>query len=328
MATPIVIDTHTHWFPPAYVDVLRHEAERSPEFAREHGRTIRAVSAPGTPGTRLDVQIEEMAGAGVDTALVSLPPPATTFGDADTAARVAVSANDTLIEAAAEFGMRVRVLASLPLPHLEASLRELDRVASLDEVVGVQVLSTGKRSEATPDRFEVVLAEAASRGLPVVLHPAIEPLPAAFADWELMATVGAPMSSTVGALRLVFAGVLDRVPQLSLVVPHLGGALPYLLQRIADFGNGEAQHGIEHYLGSRMYFDTCSYHPPAMRCAVDTVGSGRLVLGSDYPFRGPARRAVDDVRDFFAGDVAATAAVLGGNAQALFSLGRQLSSIT
>jgi len=108
------------------------------------------------------------------------------------------------------------------------------------------------------------------------------------------------------------------------VVPHPGGFLPYVVQRMADFGRGDAEHDLEHYLRTRVHLDTCSYHPPAMRCAVDTVGADRLVLGSDYPFRGPQQRAVDDVRGFFAADPQTTAAVLGATAVRLFAGAHEL----
>jgi aminocarboxymuconate-semialdehyde decarboxylase len=32
-----------------------------------------------------------------------------------------------------------------------------------------------------------------------------------------------------------------------------------------------------------IYLDTVSYHPPAVRCAIDTIGIDKLVYGSDAP---------------------------------------------
>lgn len=259
-----------------------------------------------------------MAEAGVDVSLVSLPPPAATFGDAETARRVAQDANDELVDAAAGSGGRLVALLSLPLSHIDASLVELDRLADSPHVCGVQVIASGRSRDITPDAAEEVLGAIADRGLVVVLHPAVEPMPPAYGDWMLEASLAPVMSSSVAAARLVLSGLLDRHPELTLVVPHLGGTLPYLPQRVADFGRGEADHKLAYYLRTRVYLDTCSYHPPAMRCAVETTGADRLMLGSDYPFRGAVRRAVEDVRTFFADDHTATAAVLGGTAGGLF----------
>jgi aminocarboxymuconate-semialdehyde decarboxylase len=93
--------------------------------------------------------------------------------------------------------------------------------------------------------------------------------------------------------------------------------LPYIAQRVADFGRGAAEHEFLHYLQHRIYVDSCSYHPPAMRCVVETMGPDRLVMGSDFPNRGPSARTVADVVGFFEdGDVRAM--VLGGTARSIF----------
>jgi aminocarboxymuconate-semialdehyde decarboxylase len=178
-------------------------------------------------------------------------------------------------------------------------------------------LATGRSQEVAPDRAEALLARAADLALPVVIHPALEPLPPTYDDWMLAATLGPIVSSSLAAARLVLSGVLDRVPELTIVVPHLGGMLPYVQQRIADFGRGAAEQDFAHYLQHRLYVDTCSYHPPALRCAVETMGVDRLVMGSDFPNRGPAGRAVADVIDYFQ-DEDARAMVLGGTARKLF----------
>ena len=83
-------------------------------------------------------------------------------------------------------------------------------------------------------------------------------------------------------------------------------------------GKGEGAHDMPHYLRTRLYLDTCSYHPPAFRCALETAGAGRLVLGTDYPFRGTLQRAVDDVNEN-APDDEARAAILGGTAARWFA---------
>lgn len=313
-----VVDTHTHYVPPSYRAALDRQAATSPVFARE--QRLRLQSSPGddAPANRLDLRIEEMDAAGVDTSLLSLPPPAATFGTAEVASRVARDANDEMIAAAAASRGRLSVLLSLPLAHRDAALAELERAAGSPHVAGVQVLTTGRSTEVAPDAAEEVLGAITALDLPVVLHPAVEPLPPVYEDWMLGASLAPVMSSSVAAVRLVLSGLLDRHPTMVVVVPHLGGTIPFLLQRILDFGRGAAEHDLAHYLRTRLYLDTCSYHPPAMRCAVETVGADRLLLGSDYPFRGAVQRAVEDVRTFFGSDLEAARLVLGGTAQRLF----------
>jgi aminocarboxymuconate-semialdehyde decarboxylase len=151
----------------------------------------------------------------------------------------------------------------------------------------------------------------------VLVHPALERLPTAQLDWGIDACLAAPVSSSLGVLRLILSGMLDRVPALTPVVPHLGGVLPFLAQRVDDQAAGVNRHSPGHYLRTRLLYDTCSFRPPALRATVETTGATRLLLGSDFPFRGPLDRAVGDVNAHLA--AADRAAVLGGNAIRAFS---------
>ena len=126
------------------------------------------------------------------------------------------------------------------------------------------------------------------------------------------------VSSSLSAARMILSGRLDQVPDLHLIVPHLGGVLPYLTQRFADFGQALAANDFGWYLRHRLYFDTCSFHPPAFRCAVETCGVGRLIMGTDYPIRGPLQRAVDDITSTLSDDKE-RAGVLGATAGQWFS---------
>jgi aminocarboxymuconate-semialdehyde decarboxylase len=315
--TDVVIDTHSHWYPRSYAEALLRQADADADFARQRAYTVSQSQDLALPVNRLDARLAEMDEAGVDVTVLSLPPPATTFGAAATAAEMAARTNDELLEAAVSSGGRLRALISLPLPHVPESLAELHRVAGAAGLSGVQVLATGEHRDVAPDQAEPVLALCADLGLTVVLHPATDPLQDTYDDWALWATIGPVVSSSLAAARLVLGGLLDRVPALDLVVPHLGGVLPYLCQRLEDFGPGEAANPLGHYLRTRLFYDTCSYHQPALRCAVETCGADRFVLGTDYPVRGPLRRGVEDIRAFFTGEVE-RAAVLGGVAAKLF----------
>jgi aminocarboxymuconate-semialdehyde decarboxylase len=289
------IDTHSHWIPPSFIAAIDREAQRSEEFARDFG--MFSAFPADAPVRRLDLRVEEMDGCGLDRSVLSVPPPGVTFGDRDERRRVAVEANDEILGAAAEHPGRFTVLVSLPLPHVEDALAELERVAGNPSTGGVSLLTVSEHWTPDDAALEPVYRRIAELGLPLVTHPAVEPLPAAWSDWALAASVGPVVSSTLGVARLALSGMLDRVPELDVVVPHLGGLLPYIAQRVADFGAGEAEHDLLHYLRERLWLDTCSFHPPAFRCALETSGVERLMLGSDYPFRGPLARAVQDVVD-------------------------------
>src|SRR5207249_4116926 len=82
-----VIDTHTHWRPPGYAEFMVEEAARNSAFAHEQALSIRSAQDPRPPVDKLRAQLDDMNDGGIDVSLVSLPPPATTFGQGAFAAR-------------------------------------------------------------------------------------------------------------------------------------------------------------------------------------------------------------------------------------------------
>lgn len=313
----VCIDTHSHWMPRVHLDAVHELLREQPALVRDYGGMLSTAERPDAPLVALEGRIAEMDECGVDVSVISLPPPAATFGSTPTARRVAAAANDAMLAAAEHFAGRFSILLALPLPDVEGSLAELDRVASHPLAQGVSALTNAETWTLDEPHFEVVWASLAQRRLPLVLHPAFDCRPAKFTDWTVGGSLHAVMSSSLGVARLVMSGMLDRVPTLDVIVPHLGGTIPYLAQRFVDMGRGDAEHDMAHYLRHRLYLDTCSYHPPAFRCALDTVGADRLVLGTDYPFRGSLQRAVDDVIEN-APTADARAAILGRTASQWF----------
>ena len=314
----LAVDTHSHLAPPSYLEALRAYAPGDPTFAARN-RFLLTLD-PDSPLCRVEVRIGEMDGAEVSTSLLSLPPPGVQFGGEGAHAAVAARANDEFLEAAQQSPGRFAVLLALPLPDVGACLAELERVGGDPAVAGVGLLTTASPWTLDEERFTPVFEAAAAAGLPLVLHPALDPLPPAFSAFGIESSLGPVISSSVGALRMIFAGVFDRVPGLAAVVPHLGGTIPYLAQRVVDLSRDvHAEKDLVSYCRERLYFDTCSFHRPAFRCAVETVGVERLVLGSDYPYRGTLRRAVDDVVTAGLGPDE-TDAVLALTARRLFGL--------
>ena len=102
---------------------------------------------------------------------------------------------------------------------------------------------------------------------------------------------------SASALRLILGGTLDRVPDFDVIVPQLGGTIPFQMQRAIDLSPGGIEHDLLHYLRHRMWLDSNALWAPALRCAIDTVGVERIVFGSDYPLRCTLDEAVRDISD-------------------------------
>jgi aminocarboxymuconate-semialdehyde decarboxylase len=93
---------------------------------------------------------------------------------------------------------------------------------------------------------------------------------------------------SVAAMRLVFSGVMERHPNLKIVMSHTGGALPYQAGRMDKNGKAaKLPHPPSTYI-KRMYTDTVSPHTAGMRFAIEYYGTDRVMYGTDYPCWDPA----------------------------------------
>jgi aminocarboxymuconate-semialdehyde decarboxylase len=169
------------------------------------------------------------------------------------------------------------------------------------------------------ERFEVFWAAAERTGALVFIHPTTRGFDvSALGDHYLWNTVGNPMETTVTAAHMVMAGVLERHPELRVLLAHGGGALPALRGRLRH------AHGFQPQARSRLsepvdeslrrfYYDTITHDAGLLRSLVDYVGAGHVVLGSDYPFDMADARPAETVRECRL-DAAQEQAILAGNA--------------
>ena len=114
--------------------------------------------------------------------------------------------------------------------------------------------------------------------------------------------VGAPVEDTISIMQLITHGIPARYPDIKIINSHLGGALPMLLQRADDQYRWEAPDTPERpsVAARRMWYDTVGHgHVPALRCAIDSFGADRLLLGTDFPYENGDTfvRAVDYIND-------------------------------
>jgi predicted TIM-barrel fold metal-dependent hydrolase len=291
------IDTHSHWVSASYAEHLTRYAEVDAEFASLSALMLRWVADPDSRFRKIERRVKDMDDCGFDVSVVSLPPPGVIFGPQSLRREIASQSNDELLEACTEHSGRLLASIALPLPYTEDALEELERVAAHPLTRAVTILANTEEFTLDDPRIEPIWKRVAELGLPVQTHPALDCTQPAFEPWLLRSTLGPVMASSLSIARMVLSGLFDRIGDLNVIVPHLGGTLPYLAQRFDDFGLGEAEHPLSHYLKSRLYVDTCSFHPPALRCAVETMGTDRIVMGSDYPWRGRLSRLVDDVTE-------------------------------
>lgn len=174
-------------------------------------------------------------------------------------------------------------------------------------------------------RFHPLYAEADRLGAILDIHPT-DPLGVeAMTDYWLMPLVGFLADTTLTAAKLVFAGIPESCPNIKWVLSHLGGAIPYLAERLdrgwEAFPDCRADISIKptEYLRN-FYYDAVNFDPAAVRLAVDFAGADRVLAASDYP------HAIGNIPRMKASLAALNVSgterkkILGGNAQALYRL--------
>ncbi len=294
------IDMHAHFYPKRYLDTLQQltEGDATP-WAQGVRKMLNAKIAPNRRMVDIHAHLEDMDRAGVDMEVLSLSMPHVYFDDLDTAVELAKITNNEIAEICAQHPTRFKGFAVLPLPHMDATLAELDRAMNTLGLHGVTLGANIKGRHLDEEAFLPLYQELDHQRTALFLHPMIPPAVEEMADYNMSAAVGFLVDSTLATLRLAYRGVFEENPHLNCIVPHLGAVLPYAWDRIETsyHSRPEAQTYIAKpptdYL-SRLYYDSANFHLPAWHCMMETVGVEQIVLGSDYPFAlGSKERAIE-----------------------------------
>ena len=290
-----VIDIHAHFFPLPFLKALDEDGG-PPGFHVEvsTSESPALVNASDPVPLQLDVnywdldtRIERMDAQGVTMQALSLTLPMVHWAEPQRGAELAMLVNDAMVEAHAAFPDRFVGCATLPLQDPSLALEELERVAGMRAIRGVYLPTNVSGRELSDPSFFPIYERCEALGLPVLLHPVDVIGAERLRHHYLPNLLGNPFDTAVAAAHLVFGGVLDRYPRLNAVLPHAGGALPYLFGRLQHGQSvrpeADAQRPFGEYL-RRFYYDTITHSADALRYLVDLVGTDRVMLGSDYDF--------------------------------------------
>lgn len=265
------VDVHAHYYPEKYVGCLK-------SFG---ANTASVVGAPGA-GLDLEQRLELLDRHGIRVQVLCVGAHQPYFvgtSDATTTARLA---NDLYAEVRQKYRGRFEAFATLPLPHVDAALKELERATDVLGVVGVN-LGCSIAGRPLDDRaFEPLFVELDRRGAVLFLHPVGAGCGPFLADYGLEFPLGAPFEDSIAALRLVVSGMIHRYPSIRVIVPHLGGTLPFLKMRLDGSLGGRTEYNPSEYL-KRLWFDTVNENMASLHCARDAYGAERLLFGTDFP---------------------------------------------
>ena len=272
-STSVRIDVHHHIVPPALIQAWG--AQR-----------MGAASANWTPSKAL----EELEQGGVSAGMTSIAPAGDPFNDPSTAVRLCRECNDYAARLAADHPRRFGVFASLPLPNIEASLREIEYAFGTLKADGVGLFTSYGSKWLGDPSFNPVFEELNRRNAVVYTHPntanccrnLIPNLGDGAIEWGT--------DTTRAIAQMIFGGAAARYPNVRMIFSHGGGTMPFLVERFVGMARSQqyASKFPEGYpaAASKFYYDTAQVaNPAAMSALTKVIPVSQIVFGTDYPFR-------------------------------------------
>jgi len=325
---PLVIDFHSHILDPEVYDrAWMHNV------ASGFG-----ANGPPQPGSRADrlhqkmfdpaAALADMDSVGIDVSVISLSTVIAggQWADPDSDLELNRRGNDRVAQLVQAHGDRFVGSFSLPLQDLERSLGELERCVDSLGLRVANVPGAARGAYLGNPRFFPFWEAAADRRLIVFIHPdgVTDPW---FQEYSLWNSVGQPIEETKAMSSIIYEGVLERWPELRIVMAHGGGYLPHYsgrhdrnVQNRPETARNISKLPSE-YL-KLFYYDTCVYVPHVLEELVQLVGADHIVMGSDYPMGEPDPCAfIDRARNL---DAATAAAIKGGTAGLLLEQAKVL----
>ncbi len=290
------VDVHAHFFPEGLLHVIEREGAAFGAGVDRSDRRGPAIFVGATRTPPLEARYYDLArrlrsmdSQGVAVQALSLTVPMIYWADGKVGTALARAFNDAASAAHIAHPQRFIGCAMLPMQEPPLALDELERAARLPGIRAVYMgTNVNGRELSDPDYFPI-FERAHALGLPVLLHPIRVIGADRLGSFYLNNLLGNPFDTAVAAAHLVFGGVLDRLPRLQIVLPHAGGALPYLAgrlqrgQRVRPEGQKAARRPFMTYL-RRFTYDTITHDARALRYLLDAVGPDRVMLGSDFCF--------------------------------------------
>jgi aminocarboxymuconate-semialdehyde decarboxylase len=304
-----VIDIHNHFFPREWPDLaarygtpnwpwIKHTEAGKAEIMVGDLCFRKIYSACWDP----EVRLREMDRDGIDMQILSATPVLFAYDrPAEHALDCARLFNDAALELCARGNGRLKSLCQVPLQDIDASCKELSRCVRAGHL-GVQIGNHVGDKNLDDPGIVTFLHHCADEGAAVLVHP-----------WDMMGadriskymmpwTVGMPAETQLGMVAMILGGAFDKLPaKLRICFAHGGGSFAFLLGRLENaWQHHPVAHGVcelppRQYL-QRFSVDSAVFDDRALEFLVGTMGSERVMLGSDYPFPLGERRVGSLIR--------------------------------
>ena len=275
------IDLHSHAITKNYMDYIKANGAELDE---------------GFPIPAWDVEkhLAFMDEVGIQTSVLTMPAPQPYFGDAEASALVCRRFNEECAALKARYPDRFMFCAALPLPDVNAAIREAVYALDTLKADGIKLATNVYGQYLGVPELDTLFSVLNERGAVVILHPhRPEPVNQQVMQQTPLAMQEYLSETTRAVANMVCRNVLARYPQVKVVVPHCGAYLPLAVPRMKSLtavmqankmvGEIDWQANL-----SSLYYDLAGAHSPeVIRMMLTITTPDHLLYGSDYPYVAP-----------------------------------------
>jgi 6-methylsalicylate decarboxylase len=262
------IDVHAHYLPDFYRAALLDGGHEHPD------------GFPYVPEWSAEEHVAVMDRLGIERSMLSVSSPGV-LGDVALAGAVNDAGRRAVVDHPGRFGL----LASLPLPDVDAAVAEVGRSFDDLDADGFVLLTNVDGTYIGDESFEALWQELDRRHARVLLHPTSP------ACWD-HTSFGRPrpmieflFDTTRTIVDLILNGTLARFPDVKVIVPHAGATLPLVAERVAAVGAFVAPDADVPAGLARLHYDLAGLTSPLHLDALRTLAPvEHLHYGSDWPF--------------------------------------------
>ena len=272
------VDAHTHIIIPEYVEMLKaHGAELEETFP--------------LPAWDAGRHIAFMDSAGIRTAVLTMPAPQPYYGDAEESAECIRRVNEVSAKVKQDYPGRFRFCAALPLPDVDAAIREAIYALDTLGADGVKLATNSRGQYLGDEALDSLMEVLNERNAVIIIHPhRPTPYPERIVATTPLAMYEYPAETTRAVVNMLSRNVLVRYPNLKIIVPHCGSFLPLALPRMKSILPAMVAQGYMQpidWVGnlSRLYFDLAgSPTLEVLRSLLTITTPDHILYGSDYPY--------------------------------------------
>ena len=369
-----LVDVHTHIYPPSYISLLSNRTSTPYIHQPTSPSPLRLIILPSDddpaipPSSRgrpidesyssIAKKLSFMRQHSINTSVISLANPWLDFLPSSTAVSAAITVNNELESICLRSPPgTLYFFGTLPLSApIDDIISAISHLAKLPHLKGLILGTTGLGAGLDDPALDPIWHAVEKASLLLFIHPHYG-LPAQVfgphaqnSGHVLPLSLGFPMETTIAFTRMYLSGVFVRYPSLKVLLAHAGGTIPFLAGRIESCvlherafrdnegrlieGKGEGG-SIWDILKKNVWLDGVVYNAIGVKAAVEAVGEGRVLFGTDHPFFPPldgeekaegeeewasVKMNVEAMKRAFGNNIKGMEGVLGGNAIELLGL--------